>query len=396
MKWPMVKLGDFTEKVDYGLTASAKENAYGPKFLRITDMQDDSVDWSTVPSCDCTEKELKDNFLSSGDIVFARTGATTGKSYLIRELPFPTVFASYLIRVRPSDDLDSKYLSYFFKSPIYWHQISTMANGAAQPGVNSSKLKELLVPLPPLEEQKRIAAILDKADAIRRKRQQAIDLADEFLRSVFLDMFGDPVTNPKGWEVVSLEDISDIQGGLQVSSKREVNPVNVPYLRVANVLRDELNLSEIKQIKVTDSELKRTRLLAGDILIVEGHGNQEEIGRSAVWDTSIDNIVHQNHLIRVRPDSNKVLSVFLNDFINSSGGRTQMANASNTTSGLNTISTGIVKSTMSILPPLSFQEEYEKTVSKIRSLKKEMCHRMSHDNKYFFEALSQKAFTGEL
>ena len=74
-----------------------------------------------------------------------------------------------------------------------------MAEGAAQPGVNSSKLKELEIPLPPLPEQKRIAAILDKAAAIRRKRQQAIQLADDFLRAVFLDMFGDPVTNPKGW-----------------------------------------------------------------------------------------------------------------------------------------------------------------------------------------------------
>ncbi|HHN1609894.1 TPA: restriction endonuclease subunit S, partial [Pseudomonas aeruginosa] len=143
MSWPMVKLGDVAERVDYGLTASAKEDNEGPRFLRITDMQDDAVDWSTVPSCECSEKEFKENELSVGDIVFARTGATTGKSFLIRNLPRPSVFASYLIRVRPTDEVDSKYLAYFFKSPQYWFQITAMAEGAAQPGVNSSKLKEL-------------------------------------------------------------------------------------------------------------------------------------------------------------------------------------------------------------------------------------------------------------
>ena len=219
MSWPVVKLGDVAERVDYGLTASAKEDNEGPRFLRITDMQDDAVDWSTVPSCECSEKEFKENELSVGDIVFARTGATTGKSFLIRHLPRPSVFASYLIRVRPTDEVDSKYLAYFFKSPQYWFQITAMAEGAAQPGVNSSKLKELEIPLPPLPEQKRIAAILDKADAIRRKRQQAIQLADDFLRAVFLDMFGDPVTNPKGWEVKPIGDVLKLSSGNGLSAK---------------------------------------------------------------------------------------------------------------------------------------------------------------------------------
>ena len=94
-----------------------------------------------------------------------------------------------------------------------------------------AEVERIEIPLPPLAEQKRIAAILDKADAIRRKRQQAIQLADDFLRAVFLDMFGDPVTNPKGWEIAELGSISEVQGGLQVSSKRASNPVTVPYQR---------------------------------------------------------------------------------------------------------------------------------------------------------------------
>ena len=213
MSWPLNKLKDITQLIDYGLTASANNEVQGPLFLRITDLTDSGVNWSKVPRCECDDKHKLRNLLVKGDIVFARTGATTGKSYLISDLDEDTVFASYLIRVRPNKDIFSPYLAHFFKSPIYWHQIGSMSSGATLPGVNASKLGQLEIPLPPLDEQKRIAAILDKADAIRRKRQQAIQLADDFLRSVFLDMFGDPVTNPKGWEVKRWSDVLKIVNG---------------------------------------------------------------------------------------------------------------------------------------------------------------------------------------
>ncbi|HDU3657800.1 TPA: restriction endonuclease subunit S, partial [Klebsiella quasipneumoniae subsp. similipneumoniae] len=86
MSWPIVKLVQICSRIDYGLTASAIVTNYGPRFLRITDIQDNTVDWSSVPSCQCSLKELEDNRLENGDIVFARTGATTGKSFLIKEL----------------------------------------------------------------------------------------------------------------------------------------------------------------------------------------------------------------------------------------------------------------------------------------------------------------------
>jgi len=195
VSWPLVLLNDLSEKIDYGLTASALDNPSGPRFLRITDLQNDSVNWQKVPSCDCSQKDIKQYCLKKGDLVFARTGATTGKSYLLNDMPENSVFASYLIRVRPNSKVNPQFLSFFFKSPKYWQQISVMANGAAQPGVNSTKLRDLEIPLPPLSEQIRIATILDKADNLCRKRQQAIQLADQFLRSVFLDLFGDPL-NP--------------------------------------------------------------------------------------------------------------------------------------------------------------------------------------------------------
>jgi len=196
MSWPIVPLGELTKSVDYGLTASAFDRPVGPKFLRITDIQDDVVDWDSVPYCIADSGQIVRSRLADGDIVFARTGATTGKSFLVRNPPYNAVFASYLIRVRPNEQLDPIFLSHFFRSPNYWNQIEKVSRGAAQPGVNASVLKELAIPLPTLPEQRRIAAILEKADAIQRRRQNVSTVASQFMSSVFIDMFGDPVKNP--------------------------------------------------------------------------------------------------------------------------------------------------------------------------------------------------------
>ena len=180
-----------------------------------------------------------------------------------------------------------------------------VATGANYPAVSDAKVKASKIPLPPLAEQKRIAGILDAADVLRAKRREALAQLATLLQSTFLDMFGDPVTNPMGWEVTTVSRIGSIQGGLQVTSKRRSLPIERPYLRVANVFRGFLQLDEIKTIRLTESELLRTSLDYEDILIVEGHGNKAEIGRCARWDGSIDQCVHQNHLIRLRCDRSK-------------------------------------------------------------------------------------------
>ena len=197
--WRRIPLGDLAESVDYGVTASASQRPIGPKFLRITDIQDGAVNWDSVPWCDCDERYASDSRLRPGDIVFARTGATTGKSFLIRGCPANAVFASYLIRVRLNDAAEPGFVSHFFQTHDYWAQITKSARGLAQPGVNATTLKALRVPLPPLPEQRRIAEILDKADALRAKRRAALAQLDTLTQSIFLDMFGDPATNPKGW-----------------------------------------------------------------------------------------------------------------------------------------------------------------------------------------------------
>lgn len=268
-KWKQIELGQLAEKIDYGHTASADFSKNGPKFLRITDIQHGYVDWNSVPSCKATEAEEEKYALGEGDIVFARTGATTGKSFLIDRVTAKSLFASYLIRVRPNKLVNPRFLAHFFDTPNYWAQIKSSSRGAGQPGVNSSSLRKLKVPLPPLTEQKQIADILDKADDIRRKRLKAVGITKQFLRSTFLDMFGDPVINPKGLQQVDIGDaVKFVSGG--TPSKKNLAYWNgeFPWVSPKDMKLVEINdaMDHVTELAFEETTLKRIPI--DSILIV--------------------------------------------------------------------------------------------------------------------------------
>lgn len=191
--WRWVRLREVADRIDYGYTASADVDIKAPKFLRITDIQDGRVNWDSVPGCAISDADEDANRLEGGDIVFARTGATTGKSYLISNPP-RSVFASYLIRVKSHrEHVEPDYLFAFFQSGGYWEQILAGARGGAQPGFNATMLTSLRIPLPPIEEQRRIARLLgdqmaavEKARAASEEELQTIDaLPAALLRRAF-------------------------------------------------------------------------------------------------------------------------------------------------------------------------------------------------------------------
>jgi type I restriction enzyme S subunit len=160
--WMEKRLGDLS-RINYGYTESASAEKVGPHFLRITDIQDNGVDWDTVPYCPIDASDLPKYKLADGDIVFARTGATTGKSYLVRNPP-ESVFASYLIRVQLSDkELLPQFVNLFFQTHSYWDTIRAGLSGSAQGGFNATKLSELVIPFPKSsKEQMSVVSKLDK------------------------------------------------------------------------------------------------------------------------------------------------------------------------------------------------------------------------------------------
>ena len=154
--WCWVKLSEISSKIVYGVSESAKaEGSY--KLLRITDIQDNKVNWSTVPLTDFPEDKVGNYLLNVGDILFARTGATVGKSYLVDDsVPDNSIYASYLIKVRISHFINSDYVKLFFESGFYWQQIADSSVGVGQPNVNGTSLGNLWLPIPPFQEQERI------------------------------------------------------------------------------------------------------------------------------------------------------------------------------------------------------------------------------------------------
>jgi type I restriction enzyme S subunit len=131
-------------------------------MVRISDIQDGKVQWETVPFCDIKEQEVESYLLKENDILFARTGGTVGKSYLVRSVPVESVFAGYLIRTRYSTMLNPEYLKHFMESQVYWIQLMNGTTATAQPNCNAQTLAKMIMPLPPLAEQKRIVAMLEE------------------------------------------------------------------------------------------------------------------------------------------------------------------------------------------------------------------------------------------
>jgi type I restriction enzyme S subunit len=163
--WEWVRVGQVSGRVQYGVTASADHTLSEPKFVRITDIQNDQVNWETVPGMQGIKQDVSDHYLEAGDLLIARTGGTIGKSFLVSVVPLNAVFASYLIRISPVAGMDSNYLKIFASSEHYWQQLYAKSMGTGQPNVNGTALSELTLPLPPLAEQSRIVT---RVESLRR------------------------------------------------------------------------------------------------------------------------------------------------------------------------------------------------------------------------------------
>ena len=174
-EWRVVRLGEIGT-FQYGITVSGQAKDTGIKLIRITDIKDWGIDWENMPYCEISNAEFEKYRVNIGDILFARIGATTGKTCYV-DKSIPAVFASYLIRFNPTTNVISTlYLYYFTQSSIYWSQVDKLKHGQLKKGLNTKLLASIKLPLPPLEEQKQIAEILStvdrKLELLRQRREK--------------------------------------------------------------------------------------------------------------------------------------------------------------------------------------------------------------------------------
>jgi type I restriction enzyme S subunit len=269
--------------INYGYTESASSEAIGPRFLRITDIQDDRVDWETVPYCKIESADITKYLLKSGDIVFARTGATTGKSYLVTDPP-EAVFASYLIRLRLLDIklLLPEFVYLFFQTAGYWRSIKDGSSGSAQGGFNATKLGALSIPVPPLSEQRRIVDVLDAAFAdiataranAEKNLQNARALFESHLQSVFTQ-------RGEGWVEKSLGDLCDFLNGFAFKSNDAVAESQTQLVRMGNLYGSQLDLDRNPVFYPNSFATEHSRyvLEEGDIIMsLTGTTGKEDYG----------------------------------------------------------------------------------------------------------------------
>ena len=163
--WTWVRWGSIAESIQYGYNAPAKQEGR-IRMVRISDIHENTVAWSSVPFCDIEDSDIPTYLLQPNDILFARTGGTVGKSFLVSEVPCKAIYAGYLIRTRYSSLLCPQYLKYFMESPLYWLQLKSGTTATAQPNCNGQTLAKILLPLPPANEQLRIVENLARTFAI--------------------------------------------------------------------------------------------------------------------------------------------------------------------------------------------------------------------------------------
>lgn len=304
-----------------------------------------------------------------------------------------------VIRARNPDESD--FIAYWLRSPFYAAWRKSQTRGANIQNLRFSEFASIKIPFPPVRERHRITASLyEKLTAAERARaaaeaqlKAAKDLPAAYLREVF----DSPETQQ--WAREKLGNVSVISGGIQKTPERKPKNFHRPYLTVRNVQRGYLDLSELERFEITKSELNRLRLMSGDILIVEGNGSLEHIGRNALFKGEVEDCIHQNHIIRVRLDGQMFLPEFVSRFLNSNSGKSQMIQKAMTTSGLYTLSAGKVAALEIPMPSMTGQRKIVETLNKQIPTAENACEIIKGQ----FEtintlpsALLRQAFTGKL
>jgi type I restriction enzyme S subunit len=324
--WGECALEEVVHDVTYGYTAKSNSSVGDARMLRITDIQNNKVDWSSVPYCQISTADIQKYTLQKFDLVFARTGATVGKSFLIKEDVEQAVFASYLIRVRPSLTEMARYLSYFFGSDSYWNQVVDFSAGIGQPNVNGSKLKQLQIPLAPLPEQKRIAdkldSVLARVDVCRDRLDRLPSLLKRFRQSILAAATSGRLTEDwrkanlaANWKTVRLEEVA--KGFSYGSAAKSSKSGSVPVLRMGNIQNGCLDWTDLVFTSDPD-EIEKYRLVDGDVLFNRTN-SPELVGKTAVFKGTRE-AIYAGYLIRVR-GTPKLLPDYLNYCLGSPAGR---------------------------------------------------------------------------
>lgn len=259
-------------------------------------------------------------------------------------------------------------LPFIIQNDDFFEHAIKGSNGALSPRVKWEHMANFEFDLPSLAEQKVLAEKLWAAYEVKQSYLKMIEATEEMVKSQFIEMFG-KVDSDR----LLLSDIADVSSGLTKNSQRVSFELKMPYLRVANVFYNKLKLDDIQEIGVRPQEIEKTKLQENDLLFVEGNGSPQEIGRVAIWDGSINPILHQNHIIKARLKISSFSPAFLMYFFMYGQGRSQIVRKAASSSGLYTLSLNKIASLQVPAVELEFQQQFvsiahqaDKSISELR------------------------------
>jgi type I restriction enzyme S subunit len=280
---------------------------------------------------------------------------------------------------------------HLFNSQAFRRKLERFTSGTTRQRISRSNLGRLIISLPPLAEQKRIAAILDKADAICRKRQQALQLADEFLRSLFLDMFGDPAINPMKFPIVQIGDI--VSSANYGTSEKSLETGKYPVLRMLNITYvGGWNFSDLKFTDLDESQAERYLVRKADILFNRTN-SRDLVGKTAVFRSDTP-MAYAGYLIRLRANE-RAHPEYISAFFNTRYMKRVLRDKCKDIIGMANINARELQAFRIPLPPFSTQAAFAAVVEKVIS-GRSLFERASRDAEMLSRALSNRAFSAEL
>ena len=390
MKWKMIKLGDVITF-----------RGGGTPRKDVPEYWSDEIPWATVKDFKGLVLERTQDFISpqglassasnlipSGHVIIP-TRMALGKAAINA---IDLAINQDLRALIPKVPIDTVYLLHMMLGLS--DEIQSYGSGATVKGITQEKLSELKIPLPPIEEQKRIAAILDAADALRVKRRESIAQLDALLQSTFLDMFGDPVTNPMGWEVVSMQSIAgeSFRNGISASTTGSIQGQVLTLSAITSGTYDDKYWKYVKFNRVPQIN----QLVSQDaFLICRGSGNKKMVGVGVFPRSIRGSIVFPDTIIATTPDLSRIERAYLQFVWASRKVREQIESGARTTNGTYKVNQGVLNSVTFPLPPLSLQRRF---ASIVEAAERQKARLRAHLDELdaLFASLQSRAFNGEL
>jgi len=389
MSWENVRLGDVCNVIaGYAFKSELFKNE-GIPLLRISNIVEGEISFKEecVRVEDSKSSSLSKFKVQKNDILVALSGATTGK-FGVYKLDQVAFLNQRVGLIRATKKLDQRYFYHYLN--ILKKEIMHTAQGAAQPNISTNEIIDFQIPLPPLPIQKRIAEILDAADALKRKDQELLKKYDELAQAIFINMFGEPVKNEKGWEVKTICEFGEISTG-NTPPRADVENYDSKYIewiKTDNIDEDMLFVTNSSEY-LSKKGAKRGRITpSGSLLVACIAGGIESIGRAALTDREVS---FNQQINSIEPNSN-VKSLFLYFLFKYSRKHIQNQ-ASNGMKRM--LSKGEFEKIKMILPDLNVQQEFENKIGQLIIQKEQMRHTF-FNSQNLFNSLIQKAFKGEL